>query len=276
MPIDALDLRHVFIPLAERVVVFPVLALARAEDPGAVGGGGAPETEVAVVGAGEEVFCVGGEFGGEDATGGGGLVWGGYCEWGGNWGLPLHAFGVVDVAGVAFPRAEDAERAVVGGCDDFLAGRGVVDVHDRGDMVLEDVERALELAHVEYVDVVVLVARGEVERLHRVPAEGVCAQRRGEFVHGGVRAQVVEDEAAVVAGGGEDAGFDLVEAHAGERVGADGEFGDGLVTGEIPDFDYGGGGGEGGGAAVVGDGVEGLGAEIRCEWGAPCDCVGVP
>merc|ERR1719449_445449 len=78
---DALDLRHVAVARPQRGVVFEFLALAGGLDPRARRGVRAPQSDVAVVGSGQDVGVVRREAGREDA---------------------LHAFGVVDVAAVAF------------------------------------------------------------------------------------------------------------------------------------------------------------------------------
>ena len=49
MPLDALELGHVLVPLAQHIIVFPLLTLPCSEDSAAVAGIGAPQTDVAVV-----------------------------------------------------------------------------------------------------------------------------------------------------------------------------------------------------------------------------------
>lgn len=231
------------IPLDQLGVILEFLALAEGFDAGAGGSVGAPEADVAVVGAGEEVFAVGCEEGGEDA---------------------LHAFGVVDVLGVAARAVPEADAAVVGGGDEFFAGGGEVDVHDGGDVVFHDVEGAGELAHVEEVDVVVFGRGGEVEGFHWVPGDFVGREGEGGAGEGGGGAQVVEDEGAVGGGGSEDGGFGGVEGEGGDGVGLGGPV-EGLQRGgggavEVVDGDDAGGCGDGGFAAVVRHGCVGGGA----------------
>lgn len=55
----------------QSLVVFESLSLLCTLYAASAVGDGAPETDVAVVGAGKDVFVVGGEFGGEDSVGGG-------------------------------------------------------------------------------------------------------------------------------------------------------------------------------------------------------------
>lgn len=63
MPFDTLEFGHVLVPLSQHIIIFSFLTLSCSEDSAAVAGIGAPQTDVAVIRAGEEVFCVGGEFG---------------------------------------------------------------------------------------------------------------------------------------------------------------------------------------------------------------------
>jgi hypothetical protein len=68
VPSDAPDLWHMLVAFLKGSVVFELLALAGGFYATIAGGGvGAPEADVAVVGAGEEVGRVGGEFCGEDS-----------------------------------------------------------------------------------------------------------------------------------------------------------------------------------------------------------------
>lgn len=187
---DAANLRHVRIPVHELGVVFQFLALAGGFDAPACRGVGAPEADVAVVGAREEVVVVRGEAGGPDA---------------------LHAFGVVDVLGVAAVAVPEADAAVVRGRDEFLARGAEFDVHDGGDVVPQDVEGAFEVAHVEEVDVVVFARGGEVEGFHGVPADFVGGEGEGGAAQGGGGAEVVEGQRAVGCCGREDGGFGWVE-----------------------------------------------------------------
>ena len=164
---------------------------------------------------------------------------------------------------MALPGLEYPHGAVVGARDELLAGRRVVDVHDGGHVVLEHVERAVHLAHVEYVDVVVLAGRGKVEGLHGVPADLVGAQLGGDARERRARAQVVQDQRAVAAGGREDRRLALVEAHGGDGVGAPLHRRDGLLARPVPDVDDGRRGRKVAVVAVVRDGVEGAVAKVR-------------
>lgn len=94
--LDAGNLGHVAVAADEGVIVLEGLAVAGGFDSLSLGGVCAPEADVAVVGAGEEVLCVGGPFGGEDA---------------------LHALCVVHVAGVSPVAVPEADGAVPGGGD---------------------------------------------------------------------------------------------------------------------------------------------------------------
>lgn len=76
VPGDALDLGHVLVALLERGVVLHLGTFLCTADMGTLGSLRAPETDVAVVGAGKDVAGVGGEADGEDT---------------------LHALGVVDI-----------------------------------------------------------------------------------------------------------------------------------------------------------------------------------
>lgn len=234
VPPDAADLGHVAVAVDERGVVLELLALPEGVDAGARGSAGAPEADVAVVGAREQVLAVRGDEGGEDA---------------------LHALGVVDVLGVAARAVPEADAAVVARRHERLARRGEVDVHDGGDVVFHDVEGAGQLAHVEEVDVVVFARGGEVEGFHWVPGDLVGGEGEGGFGEGGGGAEVVEDQGAVGGCGGEDGGFGLVESKGGDCVGLGGPV-KGLQRGgggsvEVVDGDYAGGSGEGGLRAVV-------------------------
>lgn len=66
-------------------------------------------------------------------------------------GEALHALGVVHVPGVALQRLEDAERLVVGGGHQLLAGGGVVKVYDSCHVVLVHVDGVLQVAGVKCV-----------------------------------------------------------------------------------------------------------------------------
>lgn len=136
MSLDPPNLRHMLIPLLNRLIILELLALTRGLDALALRSVGAPEADVAVVGAGEEVVGVGGPAAGEDA---------------------LHAFGVVDVAGVAGGAGPEADGAVVAGGDELFACGAEFEVHDCGDVVAEDVEGARHFPHVEHVHVVVFL-----------------------------------------------------------------------------------------------------------------------
>lgn len=56
--LDASDLGHVAVSLFDGFVVFELLALSGGFDAFAFGGVGAPEADVAIVGAGEDEVCV--------------------------------------------------------------------------------------------------------------------------------------------------------------------------------------------------------------------------
>ena len=129
---------------------------------------------------------------------------------------------MVDILGVAAVAVPDADAAVVGSGDEGFAGGGEVDVHDGCDVVFQHVQGAVELAHVEEVDLVVFVCGGEVEGFHGVPGEFVGGEGEGLFREGGGGAKIVEDDGAVGGGGGEDGGFGLVEGESGDCVGRGG------------------------------------------------------
>jgi len=120
------------------------------------------------------------------------------------------------VAAVSVPKADGA---VIRGGDEFFACGTEFDVHDCSNVVLEDVEGAVHLAHVKYVDVMVFVGDGEVEGLHRVPGDFVGGQGEDSFVEGRGGAKVVEDDCAIEGCGGEDGGFGLIEGDRGNGVG---------------------------------------------------------
>ena len=167
---DPSYLRHMRIPFHQLTIIFQFLALAVGFDAAAGRSVGAPKTDVAVVGAGEDIFVVGGEDGGKDA---------------------LHAFGVVDVFGVAFIAVPEADTAVIGGGDEFLARGAEFDVHDGGDVVFENVEGAFEVSHVEDVDVVIFGGGGEVEGFHGVPGDFVGGECECSAAQGGGSTEVV-------------------------------------------------------------------------------------
>jgi hypothetical protein len=120
MPVSVypLDFRHVLVSLDKRCIVFQLLALSSALDTLTFGGASAPESNIAVVAAGEDVIVIGGPGGGKHA---------------------LHAFCMVDVSAVSCIAVPEADAAVVRGRDQFLACRGKLDVHYGGDVVFEDV-----------------------------------------------------------------------------------------------------------------------------------------
>lgn len=219
MTLDAANLGHVLEALDEGLVVLEGLSVPGRLDALALRGVGAPEADVAVVGAGEDVLGIGRPAGGHDA---------------------LHALGVVDVAGVAAVAVPEAHGAVPRRRDELLARGAELDVHDGGDVVLEDVEGAGELAHVEDVDVVVLGRGGEVEGLHGVPRDAVAGELQRRLGHGRRGAEVVDDDGAVVGARGEHRRLDVVEGDVGDGVDRRGpveDFGRRRVSLEIVDGD---------------------------------------
>jgi len=126
---------------------------------------------------------------------------------------------VVNVSRVTTVAVPEADCAVVGGRDEFFAGGAKFDVHDCCDVVFENVEGAVHLAHVKDVDVVVFVCDSEVEGFHGVPGDLVGGEGEHGFVEGRRGAEVVEDDCAVEGCGGENGGFGLVEGDGGDCVG---------------------------------------------------------
>ena len=164
MPHNPLDLRHMLIPLLQRLVILQLLPLARALHTLPLRRPRAPEPDIAIVGTRHDVIVVGGEGGGEDA---------------------LHALGGVDVARMALGAVPDAHAAVVARAHEFFAGGRESDVHDGGHVVFEDVEGAPRVAAVEEVDVVVFGREREVEGFHRVPGDTVAGEGEGGAREGG-------------------------------------------------------------------------------------------
>ena len=146
------NLRHMAISRLQRIVVLQFLPLSRALDPASFVRLCAPQSNVAVVAAAEDVLRVGGECCREDA---------------------LHAFRMIDIPAVPSCAVPEADRAVVGRGDEFFSRGREGDVHDGGDVVFEDIERTVHLAGVEDINVVIFVGDGEVEGFHRVPGYGV-------------------------------------------------------------------------------------------------------
>ena len=168
MPRYPAYLRHMLISLLQRIVVLQLLPLSRALDARTRVGLGAPQTHIAVVAAGQDVVGIGCKAGAEDT---------------------LHAFRMVDVARMAAGAVgPEADGAVIGGRDKVFASRGEGDVHDSGDMVLEDVEGAGHFAYVEDVYVVVFIGNGKVKGFHGIPGKGVRSQGKGSFEERGGRA----------------------------------------------------------------------------------------
>ena len=120
----------------------------------------------------------------------------------------------------ARPRLPDAQRAVVRARDEVGARRRVVERHHRGDVVAVDADRVVELADVEGVQVVVLGGEGDVERLHRVPAQRVRLRLHRHLLERRPRVDVVQRERAVGREAAEHRVFRRVEPHVGEAVGA--------------------------------------------------------
>jgi len=244
---NALDLWHMLVPLAQSGIIFQLLPLSRRLDARSLRRARAPESNVAIVGAGENVGVVRGPAGAEDA---------------------LHALGVINIAAVAVGTTPESDAAVVAGGDKLLTGRREFDIHHRGDMIFQDVERPGEVARIEEVNVMVLVCNGEVERLHGIPCERVGGESEGGAVGGSGGAQVIKGEGAVRSAGGEKGCLALVEGEGGDGVDSGGP-GEGLRrgragAGEIVDLDGGGGcGGEGGFGAVTRD----TGERIRTQPG---------
>lgn len=242
---NALDLWHVLVPLAQSGIIFQLLPLSRRLDARSLRRVRAPEPNVAIVGAGENVSVVRSPAGAEDA---------------------LHALGVINITAVAIGTTPESDAAVISGGDELLAGRREFDIHHRGDMIFQDVERSGEVARIEEVDVVVLTCNSEVERLHGIPGERVGGESEGGAVGGSGSAQVIEGEGAVRSAGGEKRCLALIEGEGGDGVDSGGP-GEGLRrggagAGEIVDQDgRGGGSSEGGLGAVARDAGERIRAQ---------------
>lgn len=66
---DSPDLGHVRVSVDQSLVILQLRPLTSALDSAAVGSVGTPKSDVSIVRAGENVFVVGGELGGEDTVG---------------------------------------------------------------------------------------------------------------------------------------------------------------------------------------------------------------
>ena len=158
MSFNPSDLRHMRISIHKFGVIFQFLALSERFDTAAGRSVGAPQPDVAIVGAGEYVFVIRGEYGGEDA---------------------LHTFGMIYILGMSLVAVPEADTAIIGRTHEFLAGRTEFHIHDRCNVVFKDVQRAVKIPHVEEVDVVVFAGGGEIERFHGIPAEFIGRECEG-------------------------------------------------------------------------------------------------
>lgn len=90
------------------------------------------------------------------------------------------------------PRPTNPHSLIIPSGHNLIASWGVVDVHDGTDMVLDDIDGCLHLAHVKDVAVVVLVGHCKVKGLHGVEAEGVGAHGEHGLVDRGIGADVMQ------------------------------------------------------------------------------------
>jgi hypothetical protein len=87
-------------------------------------------------------------------------------------------------------------------------------------VVFVDQQRALHLAHVKGVEVVVFVRDCKVEGLHGVPRERIRAHLEHDLAHGRRHTHVIQRDVAVRAARCEQRLFRRVELHGCNRVGA--------------------------------------------------------
>ena len=160
---------------------------------------GFPQTNVALVRAGQHPPAVAAELHREHA---------------------LHAPVVVHLAAAAFVVLEYANAAIVRARDEFASGGREVDGHDGADEVLVHAEGGVQLAHVERVQVVVLIGSDKVERFNWIPRHLVASHSHDRLVYGGTGTHVVKNNCAVVAACGDHVLLDGVEAHAAAGVSA--------------------------------------------------------
>jgi hypothetical protein len=168
---------------------------------------------------------------------------------------------------VSLTGLEDTDGSVVRSGNELLSGGRVVDVHNGSNVVLENVEGTVHLAHVEDVDVVVFVRGSKVERLHRVPANLVVAESSNELGEGRAGTEVVEDQGSVTTGGGKDGSLRLVELDGIDGVGTPLEGGDRLLSVPVPDVDNSRSCSEVAVVTVVRNGVESLLSEVGSHGG---------
>lgn len=85
-------------------------------------------------------------------------------------------------------------------------------LHDGGYVIFENIEGSVEFPHVEYINIVVFACSGDVERFHRVPAQGVGGKVQESLCQGGVCSQIIKHYASVTCTGSQNARLNLVES----------------------------------------------------------------
>lgn len=97
--------------------------------------------------------------------------------------IPLHALGVIDVARVTVSSVPEADSSVIRCCDKFFTRGAKFDIHDSGNVVLEDIQSAVGLSHIKDISVVILIGHGKVEGFHRVPCNGIGGELQDHLVY---------------------------------------------------------------------------------------------
>ena len=173
---DALDLGKVLELVLELVAVLELLFLARTHQTELLGRLRLPQADVHLVTRRHDVLVVKRPFDVHDV---------------------LHALGVVDLARSPALHREYANGLVVAGAGELLAGGRVVDAHHGRRVVHVRLERSVQLAHVERVQVVVLVGYREQHGLERIPCHRVRAHLEHHLAHRHRLSDVVQNDRPV-------------------------------------------------------------------------------
>lgn len=132
--------------------------------------------------------------------------------------IPLHSLCVVNITRVTFGSVPHTDRPVVGSRHQLFTRRAEFNIHDRCHMVLQHVQCAVHLPHVEYVSVVIFVGNREVECLHGVPRNGVRRESQDKLVERGRSSQIIHNDRAVDTSRCQDRSLCLVEGNRCDGV----------------------------------------------------------
>mmetsp|Transcript_30430 Transcript_30430/g.86787 ORF Transcript_30430/g.86787 Transcript_30430/m.86787 type:complete len:417 (+) Transcript_30430:113-1363(+) len=133
---------------------------------------------------------------------------------------PGHPFCVVDIHRALFANVPHTHGGVVACRHELLACGRIANVERGHDVVPVALQSRGQLAHVERVQVAVLVGHGEVRRDHGVPSDGVRAHLQYDLPDGRVGPYVVQADGAVHRGRSYEGGLRRVEAAGDDALAA--------------------------------------------------------